>query len=85
MPRRATSDCSPLPTLRAMTDEVPMLMPRAMLVSTIAKGKVNVIAATCRVLNWPMNPISSVCTRMVDATPMTMGAVSLASAAGTEP
>ena len=66
----------PAPALRAITDEVPMLTPSAMLVKIMVIGKVNVTAATCSVESWPMKPISSVCTRMLEATPSIIGAVS---------
>ena len=74
-----------VPTLRAITEDVPMLMPRAMLVSTMVNGKVKVMAATWAVLSCPMKPISSICTRMLDDTPIIIGAVSLASDEGTWP
>ena len=62
-----------------------MLMPKAMLVKTITKGKVKVIAATWAVLSCPMKPSSSTCTRMLEETPTIMGAVSRASEADTGP
>ena len=62
-----------------------MLMPKAMLVSTMTKGKVKVMAATWAVLSCPMKPISSTCTRMLDETPAIMGAVRRARETETRP
>ena len=91
VPRRCTSSstllllCDCWPTLRAMTDEVPMLIPKAILVRTIVRGNVKVIAATWAVLSWPMKPISRTCTRMLEETPIIIGAVNLASDIETGP
>jgi hypothetical protein len=52
-----------------------MLMPNAILVSTMTKGKVKVMAATWAVLSWPINPISRTCTKILDETPAIIGAV----------
>ena len=85
VPSRRTSSQSPLPTLRAMMEEAPMPMPSATLERTMVSGKVNVMAATCLMLSWPMKPISRVCTRIAEEIPIVMGAVSFSSDTGTEP
>ena len=74
-----------VPTLRAITEEVPMLMPKAILVNTMTRGKVKVMAATCAVLSCPIKPISSTCTKMLDETPAIMGAVRRARETDTRP
>ena len=74
--RRRTLSQSPPPTRRAITDDVPMPMPSATLVSIMLIGNVNVTAAICAVPSWPMKPISSICTMIDDDTASIIGAVS---------
>ena len=66
---------SPAPTRRAITDDVPIPMPSATLVSSIVIGNVNVTAAICAVPSWPMKPISITCTMIDDDTASIIGAV----------
>ena len=62
-----------------------MLMPSAMLESTMTRGKVKLTAATCSVPSCPIKPSSRVCTRMLEETPIIIGAVSWARDRVTEP